>query len=59
MSDIFISYARQDKAIVKKLAAVFEEQGWSVFWDAHIRTGETFDTVIEQELNATHCVVVL
>ena len=33
MSDIFISYAKEDKEKAGLLAEVLEEQGWSVWWD--------------------------
>ncbi len=59
MSDIFISYTRSDKKVTKALAEVFEQQGWSVWWDTEISTGETFADVIEKELDSSKCVVVL
>jgi hypothetical protein len=33
MSDIFISYAREDRPRVERLAAALEQCGWSVWWD--------------------------
>jgi hypothetical protein len=33
MSDIFISYASEDRSKAEPLAKALEEQGWSVFWD--------------------------
>ncbi len=59
MSDIFISYKRQDREIARKLAEVLEGRGWDVFWDRDIPPGKTFDEVIEAELEAVSCVVVL
>ncbi len=59
MSDIFISYARSDKQIVKVLAEVLEQQGWSVWWDREIPGGETFADVIIEALDVSKCVVVL
>lgn len=59
MSDIFISYGREDKAIAKCLAEALEQQGLSVWWDRHIPAGKPFDQVIEEELDAANCVVVL
>ncbi|MDQ3115900.1 MAG: toll/interleukin-1 receptor domain-containing protein [Verrucomicrobiota bacterium] len=48
MSDIFISYAREDREKAQAIAAVFQEQGWSVWWDRSIPPGRTFDQVIEE-----------
>src|SRR6185369_16482362 len=59
MSDIFISYAREDRATAQAIAAALEAQGWSVWWDRSIPPGRSFDQVIEEALNAAKCVVVL
>lgn len=59
MSDVFISYAREDLALAKKLALEFQEQGWSVWWDHTLLGGEEFGRVIEEELRQAACVVVL
>ncbi len=59
MADIFISYSSTDKTVVKRLAAVLEERGWSVWWDRQIPIGQQYDTVIEQELRQSRCVVVV
>lgn len=59
MSDIFISYGHEDKAKAKCLAEALKHQGLSVWWDPHIPPGKTFAQVIEEELDAANCVVVL
>jgi hypothetical protein len=59
MSDIFISYAREDRQPAEALAAAFTSLGWSVWWDTTIRAGMTFDKVINAELANTRCVIVL
>ncbi len=59
MSDIFISYSRQDKEWVGALASTLQERGWSVWWDIEILTGEKFSQVIETELNNARCVIVV
>jgi hypothetical protein len=33
MSDIFISYKREEQPVAKKLAGALEKEGWSVWWD--------------------------
>src|SRR6478736_4535205 len=59
MSDIFISYASGDRPVAEKFAHAFENCGWSVWWDREIPVGKSFDQVIEEELHAARCVVVL
>ena len=59
MSDVFISYAKEDRARAAELAAVLESKGWTVWWDRHIPPGRTFDEVIEEALTTTRCVIVL
>ena len=59
MADIFLSYAREDEARAAIFARVLGELGWSVFWDARIIAGASWDEVVERELQACRCVVVL
>jgi len=59
MSDIFISYASEDRARAEMLAAALEARGWSVWWDRTIPPGKTFDEVIEEALDASSCVIVV
>ena len=57
--DIFISYCRQDRPSARLFAEAFAEEGFSVWWDAVMHSGETFDEVIERNLRASKAVVVL
>ena len=59
MSDIFISYAREDRPRVERLAAALEQRGWAVWWDPDIRTGEDFGRMIHTALQAARCVIVV
>jgi formylglycine-generating enzyme required for sulfatase activity len=59
MADIFISYAREDAAAARRLAAELERRGWSVFWDRRIPAGRRFAEVIARELDAAKCVITL
>ncbi|MFZ1990952.1 MAG: TIR domain-containing protein [Alphaproteobacteria bacterium] len=59
MADIFVSYARVDKARVAPLVAALEAQGWSVWWDPAITPGQEFDSLIRQELGAARAVIVV
>lgn len=57
--DIFISYCRQDRPAARLYAEAFVEEGFDVWWDAVMHSGETFDEVIERNLRAAKAVVVL
>lgn len=59
MSDVFISYAREDRERAHALAQALESRGLTVWWDRVIPAGRQFDEVIEQELDAARCAVVL
>jgi len=59
MADVFVSYARSDKARVAPLVAALEAQGWSVWWDPEIEAGQQFDDQIEAELTAAKAVLVV
>src|ERR1700733_12556330 len=50
VADVFMSYARADKARVAPLVAAIEAHGWSVWWDSAITPGQEFDRQIESEL---------
>ena len=50
MNDIFISYASEDRERVRPLAEALSRQGWSVWWDRDISTGQRFHRVIDEEL---------
>jgi len=59
VGDIFISYARPDRARVEPLARALSQQGWSVWWDRDIPFGKTFDQVIAEAIGAARCVIVV
>ena len=58
-TDIFLSYARHDRSIAHLFAEGLATEGFSVWWDASLHSGETFDEVIEQRLRDAKAVVVL
>ena len=59
MVDLFVSYAREDRASVQRLAQALEAIGWRVFWDVVIPTGKQWRDVISANLQETRCVLVI
>jgi TolB-like protein len=59
MADIFLSYNREDQATAQRFAKAFEAQGFSVWWDVTLRSGEAYDQVTEEALKTAKAVVVL
>ena len=58
-TDIFLSYARNDQSIARMFADRLVMEGFAVWWDASLRSGQTFDEVIEKQLRDSKAVVVL
>lgn len=58
MSDLFISYAREDQERIAALVKALEQRGLSVFWDFHIPAGETWRSYIGKSLTDAGCVLV-
>ena len=59
MTDIFLSYNREDQARAKLFADTFAAAGLNVWWDTALRSGEAYDEVTEAALRAAKAVVVL
>lgn len=59
MADLFLSYARPDRAKIESLALALEARGYSVWWDRHIEGGADFSADIEHQLMIAKVVVVL
>ncbi len=57
--DIFISYSREDRSAAHRIASLLENEGFTVWWDAAIHSGEAFDEIIEKQLRAAKAAVVL
>lgn len=57
MIDIFISYSREDKAWVSKLAKALESEGYAVWWDPKILPGQDFEEIIQDALIKAKCVI--
>ena len=59
MTDVFISYAREDSAQAERIARGLEAAGLSAFWDNEIPPGQTWADYIETKLNQCAVAVVL
>lgn len=59
MADLFISYAREDKARADQVAQGLAAQGLDVFWDSEIPPGQTWADYIEEKLSNSAAVIVL
>jgi adenylate cyclase len=59
MADVFVSYARSDKARVAPLVAAIEAKGWTVWWDPELCPGQEFDRLIAAELKIAAAVLVV
>lgn len=59
MSDIFISYSRQDLPLAKVLAEKLTAVGWDVWWDNRIVAGSYFRKTIEENLHSASSVIVI
>lgn len=59
MSDVFISYASEDRERIIPLVQLLEAQGWSVWWDRTIFPGKTFDEAIQEAIDEARCVMVV
>lgn len=58
MSDVFISYKAEDRRRIQPLVQALQSDGYSVWWDQHISTGDEWRQTIERQLDAAKCVIV-
>lgn len=58
-SDVFLSYARENRATAEQLADALEAQGLRVWWDRDIAAGSEFSEVIEAQLDGARVVLAL
>ena len=59
MTDIFLSYSREDLPTARRFAEGFQREGFSVWWDQSLDAGVAFDRVTEKALEDASAVVVL
>jgi TIR domain len=59
MADIFISYAKTDRLLASKLAAMLEAEGWTTWWDTTLIPGDDFRNEIMTQLGRARAVIVI
>ena len=59
MADVFISYARNDEAVARRVAKALQSAGRDVWWDADLPAHRAYSEEIERNLEAAKVVVVL
>jgi serine/threonine-protein kinase len=57
--DLFLSYKAEDRTRVEPLVRALEEDGLSVWWDAHIGAGDTWRETILRHLEVAKVVIVV
>lgn len=59
MTDVFISYKREDQSTAERLKSALEQEGWQVWWDQEIYAGEKWGDKLFEELGKAKTVAVL
>lgn len=59
MADVFISYNKADRDLVRLTAAFLEANGYSVWWDAELVAGDDFQLKILDEVAKARAVIVI
>jgi len=57
LADVFISYSRLDHDRVQPIADRLSSLGYSIWWDKHLRAGQTFVDEIERQLDSARAVL--
>lgn len=58
MADVFVSYKRDERPAVERIAAELRGLGLSVWFDASMSAGEAFSDEIDREARAAKCILV-
>ena len=59
MADIFLSYSSRDLERAEMIVRALESEGFSVFWDRELVSGEKYSDQIEQRLATAKVALVL
>ena len=56
---VFISYKREEIEEARKIKAVLEEAGFTIWWDEDIQIGQVWSNVLDEAVKGASCIVVL
>jgi adenylate cyclase len=59
VADVFISYARADEAVARRVAKALQSAGLDVWWDADLPAHRAYSEIIERNLEQAKAVVAL
>jgi adenylate cyclase len=59
VADVFISYARADEAVARRVAKALQSAGLDVWWDADLPAHRAYSEIIERNLEEAKAVVAL
>lgn len=59
MTDVFLSYAHEDRSIVAELVKLLRSQNMDVWWDRAISVGRDLNSIIDAKLAESRAVVVV
>lgn len=59
MADVFISYSREDREWVERLATQLQSAGYSVWWDWDLLVGKRYRETIDNELKTCRATIVV
>jgi hypothetical protein len=59
MAEVFLSYSQKDRTAVERIAAALSSLGLSVWYDARLDSGSSFDETINANLREAKAVLVL
>lgn len=59
VTDVFISYKREERDVARALAGALQQHGFSVWWDVELLAGDRFRSEITQILESARAAVVI
>lgn len=58
MAEVFVSYSRVNRDRIVTVSDALEGSGYSVWWDRALKPGDDYALLIEEQIDASKCVVV-
>lgn len=58
MAEVFVSYSRANRDRIVTVSDALEGSGYSVWWDKQLKPGDDYALLIEEQIEASKCVVV-